>query len=170
MPGPNAESMRHNPRFRSAKACEILKAHARFADQTDGEAVVDQAHYDAFRRLLEAENPDIVFTQWPIDNHRDHRATSTFVYDAWLHMKKRLALYYYEVSAVKTRCCFIRPTTWISAKPKPANGPPVTLTHRSRPIASILCNHRSHASVESKAAMPQAEAFIRHPSSAKLLP
>lgn len=80
------------------KACGILKARARFADEMDGEAVVDQAHYDAFRGLLESENPDVVFTQWPIDNHRDHRATSTLVYDAWLRMSKHFALYYYEVS------------------------------------------------------------------------
>ena len=80
------------------KACEILGARPMFAGQVDGDAVVDRAHYEAFRRLLEAERPDVVFTHWPIDNHADHRATAMLVYDAWLRLKKAFALYYYEVS------------------------------------------------------------------------
>src|ERR1044072_786757 len=44
------------------------------------------------------ENPNVVFTHWPIDNHPDHRAISMLVYDAWLHMRKKFSLFYYEVS------------------------------------------------------------------------
>ncbi len=80
------------------KACGILKARARFAAQSDGEAVVDGQRYGEFRKMLEAEAPDVVFTHWPIDNHRDHRAAWALVYDAWLGMGKKFALYYYEVS------------------------------------------------------------------------
>ena len=76
------------------KACAILKARPVFAGQYDSRAVVDYAHYEAFARLLDAESPDVVFTQWPIDNHRDHRAISTLVIDAWLKTNKRFALYY----------------------------------------------------------------------------
>jgi LmbE family N-acetylglucosaminyl deacetylase len=82
----------------AARACEILGARPLYAGQVDGDAVVDAAHYAAFRRILEAERPDAVFTHWPIDNHADHRATSMLVYDAWLRMGRRFALYYYEVS------------------------------------------------------------------------
>jgi len=80
------------------KACEILKARPLFAGQIDADAVVDRAHYDAFRKILATEQPDVVFTHWPIDNHADHRAMSMLVYDAWLRMGRRFALYYYEVS------------------------------------------------------------------------
>jgi len=80
------------------KACAILRARPLFAGQVDGEAVVDRAHCEAFRKILEAERPDAVFTHWPIDNHADHRAISMLVYDAWLRTEKRFALYYYEVS------------------------------------------------------------------------
>ncbi len=80
------------------KACEILKARPLFAGQVDGESVVDRAHAESFRNLLDGERPDLVFTHWPIDNHADHRATSMLTYDAWLHSGKRFALYYYEVS------------------------------------------------------------------------
>jgi len=82
----------------AGKACAILKARPRFAGQTDGEAVVDRVHYEAFRKLLDAERPDVVFTHWPIDNHADHRAISMLTYDAWLKMGRKFALFYYEVS------------------------------------------------------------------------
>ena len=80
------------------KASEILKARPAYVGQIDGNAVVDQSHYREFRKILEKENPSIVFTHWPIDNHADHRAISMLVYDAWLHMGKRFSLFYYEVS------------------------------------------------------------------------
>jgi LmbE family N-acetylglucosaminyl deacetylase len=80
------------------RACEILKAHAEFAAQIDGQAVVDNAHYDEFQKLFDAQKADIVFTQWPIDSHRDHRALSSLVLDAWLKSGKAAALYYYEVA------------------------------------------------------------------------
>ena len=80
------------------KACEILKARPAYAGQIDGKSVVDPAHYEQFRHILEAELPNAVFTHWPIDNHADHRAISTLVHEAWLRMKKSFALYYYEVS------------------------------------------------------------------------
>jgi LmbE family N-acetylglucosaminyl deacetylase len=80
------------------KACEILKARPLFAGQIDGQAVVDPAHYQAFRKILEAEQPDAIFTHWPIDNHPDHRAISMLAYEAWLRMGRRSAFYYYEVS------------------------------------------------------------------------
>jgi LmbE family N-acetylglucosaminyl deacetylase len=83
----------------AANACEILKARPLYAGQFNSQSVVDKAHYDAFRTILEAEKPDAVFTHWPIDNHADHRAISMLVYDAWLRMKKQFAFYYYEVSS-----------------------------------------------------------------------
>ncbi len=82
----------------ASKACEILKARPAYAGQFNGHAVLDIPHFDDFRRVLEAEHPDVVFTQWPIDHHRDHRATSALAFDAWLQMGKKFALYYYEVS------------------------------------------------------------------------
>lgn len=82
----------------ASKACEILKARPLYAGQVNGHAVLDADHFDEFRKILEAERPDVVFTQWPIDGHRDHRATSALAFDAWLHLGKKFALYYYEVS------------------------------------------------------------------------
>lgn len=82
----------------ATKACTILRARPLFAGQVDGQSIVDRAHYDQFHELLQAEQPDVVFTQWPLDNHPDHRAISLLVYESWRRSGKKFALYYYEVS------------------------------------------------------------------------
>jgi LmbE family N-acetylglucosaminyl deacetylase len=78
------------------KACAILKARPLFADQIDGSTEINSERYEQFFKLLDGEKPDIVFTHWPIDAHRDHRATSLLVYDAWLKSGRTFALYYFE--------------------------------------------------------------------------
>jgi len=80
------------------KACAILKARAIFAGQIDGSSEVNPARYDDFRKILVDEKPDIVLTHWPVDTHRDHRTVSLLVYDAWLRLGRKFALYYFEVN------------------------------------------------------------------------
>ena len=80
------------------QACKILNAKPLFIGQIDGDSIVDHSHVDSFRKSLESERPDVVFTHWPIDNHADHRAMSMLVYAAWREMDKRFSIYYYEVS------------------------------------------------------------------------
>jgi LmbE family N-acetylglucosaminyl deacetylase len=80
------------------KACEVLKARPVYAGQENGHAVVDNAHYEEFAKRMEAERPDAVITQWPIDNHADHRAITMLAYNAWHTLGQKFALYYYEVS------------------------------------------------------------------------
>ena len=80
------------------KACAVLNAQPIFAKQYDGRAIVDPPRYQEFATLLLEQKPDVVFTHWPMDTHRDHRAISALVLDAWLNSKKSFALYYYEVA------------------------------------------------------------------------
>ncbi|MGH9325102.1 MAG: PIG-L deacetylase family protein, partial [Terriglobia bacterium] len=82
----------------AAKACRILKARSVYAGQINGHAIVDSAHYDSFQKIIASENADAVLTQWPIDNHPDHRATFNLTYNSWKKLDKKFALYYYEVS------------------------------------------------------------------------
>ncbi len=95
------------------KACEILKARPVWADQKNGHAIVDNDHYKAFQKMLEPENPDAVFTHWPIDNHADHRAIANLAYEAWKQMKHKFALYYYEVSDGEDTNPFPAPTHYV---------------------------------------------------------
>ncbi len=104
--GINGKSSEEASKIRTSEAlhaCEILGARAVFATQTDGQTIVDAARYKEFYDLLAKEQPDIIFTQWPIDNHPDHRALTTLVYNAWQRLKesnpdRHPGLCYYEVS------------------------------------------------------------------------
>jgi LmbE family N-acetylglucosaminyl deacetylase len=87
-------------RIRTAEAeeaCRILRVRPVFAGQIDGAAEVTNSRYNDFHKLLDSLQPDIVFTHFPVDTHRDHRAVSLLVYDAWMGSKRRFPLYYFEV-------------------------------------------------------------------------
>ncbi len=95
------------------KACEILNARPAYANQINGHAIVDNEHYRAFQSLIEKENPDAVFTHWPIDNHPDHRGIANLTFETWKQMKHRFALYYYEVSDGEDTTQFPAPTHYV---------------------------------------------------------
>jgi LmbE family N-acetylglucosaminyl deacetylase len=146
----------------AAKACEILKARPLFAGQIDGNAVVDAAHYDAFRRIIAAEKPDAVFTHWPIDNHADHRAMSILVYDAWRHLKKSFALFYYEVSSGEDTVQFA-PTVYLDITGTEPRKRLACFAHASQSpdryynLQDMVARMRGAESGHARA-----EAFVRH--------
>jgi len=160
---PNAGSDVRVPE--AQKACGILKARAVFAAQCDGHAIVDNAHYDEFRKLLEAEKPDVLFTHWPIDGHRDHRAISALAYDAWLRLEKNFGFYYYEVSNGEDTLMF-SPTDYVDISRAESQKRAACYAHASQtpdkfyPLQSEVTRFRG---LESGYA--QAEGFIRHAQS-----
>ena len=144
------------------KACEILKARPVFAGHTDGHSVVDQQHYAEFHQLLAAQRPDVVFAQWPIDGHADHRAISSLVYEAWMRMHKSFALYYYEVTTGEDTLQFA-PTHYVDISAQAALKRTACFAHASQAPDRFYAVQEQIAKfrgVESGHA--QAEAFIRH--------
>lgn len=148
------------------KACEILKARAVFAEQFDGRAIVDNSHYDAFRRLLDAEKPDAIFTHWPVDHHRDHRAISMLTLDAWLQGGGKSALYFYEVAE---DTMMFSPTEFVDISNVESSRRAACYAHASQkpdkwyPKQAEITRFRGTESGHS-----QAEGFIRHWQSASL--
>jgi len=146
----------------ASKACEILKARPAFAGQFNSRAVVDAAHYAAFQKIIEGEKPDVVFTQWPIDGHRDHRAISALAYDAWLALGKKSAFYYYEVSTGEDTLMF-SPSHYVDISAVESKKRAACYAHASQTpdryyaLQSQVAKFRG---VESGYA--QAEAYIRH--------
>ena len=142
------------------KACQILKARPAFVGQYDGRPIVDKAHYDEARRVYESEKPDVVFVQWPLDSHRDHRALSTLMLDAWLAGGKRAALYFYEVYEDTQ---MFSPDDFVDISKVEAQRRAACYAHASQspdkwyPGQSQLTRMRGGQS-----GFPQAEAFLRH--------
>jgi len=151
------------------QACEILKARSAFVGQYDGRSIIDNAHYEDFRRLLDAEKPDIVFSQWPLDQHRDHRALSLLVLDAWLRGGRKSALYYYEVT---DDTMMFSPTEYvdISVPGVESRRRAACYAHLSQepdkwyPSQVALTRFRG-----SESGYPQAEGFLRHRQSRSAL-
>ena len=145
------------------QACRILKARAAFATQYDGRAVIDNQRYEEFGRILLAESPDVVFTHWPIDRHRDHRAVSMLVLDAWWKAGKTFALYYYEVAEDTT---MFSPTEYVDISSAEARRRDACFAHVSQqpdkwyPKQVEITKRRG---MESN--LGEAEGFLRHPES-----
>ena len=148
-------------------ACEKLRARAVFAGQVDGRAVVDGAQYESFARVLAAERPDVVFTQWPIDRHRDHRAVAMLTLDAWMKANGRFALYYYEVAEDTV---MFAPTEYVDISGVEAQRRAACYAHVSQqpdhwyPKQVEITRRRGR-----DAGYSQAEGFARHTESKKAL-
>lgn len=94
------------------EASEILGAKPIFMTQIDGDTEINKARYVEMRELIAKENPDIVFTHWPIDGHPDHRVCSLLVYDAWRRLGYNFDLYYFEVMS-GTQTQLFSPTDYV---------------------------------------------------------
>lgn len=148
-------------------ACRILDARPAFAGQIDGRAIVDNAHYNEFRRLLDAEKPDILFTQWPIDRHRDHRALASLVLDAWLAGGKRPALYFYEVAG---DTMMFSPADFVDISGVESTRRAACYAHASQSPAKWYAAQSALTTLRgAQAGFPQAEAFLRHWESRRAL-
>jgi N-acetylglucosamine malate deacetylase 1 len=149
------------------KACQSLKARAAFAAQYDGRAIVDASHYEAFARVLAAESPDVVFTQWPIDSHRDHRAVSTLSLDAWLKAGRRFALYYYEVAEDTT---MFSPGDYVDISSVESRRRAACYAHASQQPDKWYPKQVEVTRLRgAESGYPQAEAFLRHRESKRAL-
>jgi LmbE family N-acetylglucosaminyl deacetylase len=149
------------------KACAILKARTAFADQIDGRAIVDNAHYETFARILRAEAPDAVLTQWPVDSHRDHRAVASLTLDTWLQSRRKFALYYYEVAE---DTAMFKPTEYVDISRVESRRHAACYAHVSQqpdkwyPKQVEITRSRGRES-----GFPQAEGFLRHAESKRTI-
>ena len=142
------------------KACKILKARAAFAGQIDGKAILDNAHYDEFRRVLDAEKADLILVHWSLDRHRDHRAISALTLDAWIRSGRKAALYFYEVA---DDTMMFTPTEFVDISSVEADRRAACYAHTSQqpdkwyPKQTELTRFRG-----TQSGFGQAEAFLRH--------
>ncbi len=77
-------------------ACKVLGIRSVFLSQVDGYSEINVEKYDEMRELIIKEEPDIVFTHWTLDLHRDHRVCSCLVLEAWKRLKYKFELYFFE--------------------------------------------------------------------------
>ncbi len=160
-PGKSAQACGDIRTHEAQHACQILGASPKFAGQVDGEADVNAASYDRFYSLLQEEKPDVVFTQWPVDNHRDHRAISNLVYDAWNRARKSFGLYFYEVSDGEDTLMF-SPTEYVDIGKTETRKRAACFAHASQSPERFYALQTEVARFRGiESGFEQAEAFIR---------
>jgi LmbE family N-acetylglucosaminyl deacetylase len=164
--GIEGKDMREAAAIRTAeaeKACAILKARPVFAGQIDGSTEVNPVQYANFRKLLDAERPDMVLTHWPIDTHRDHRAASMLVYDTWLARGRKFELYYYEVDQGEQTQIF-HPTHYVDITQTESRKRAACYAHVSQqPETTFYVLHESMSRFRGmEGGVKHAEGFIRH--------
>ena len=152
-------------------ACKILKARPEFIGQIDGSCEITEKHYIPLLELFKKEQPDLIFTHWPLYTHRDHRICSLLVYDAWLNLGKKSALYYAEaMTGVQTHN--FMPTDYIDITAVADQKHLACFVHKSQKIEEIYAD--SHGKMEvfrgMESGYPFAEAFVRHAQSPALYP
>ena len=145
------------------EACGILNAKPRFLGQIDGNCEVTKEHYKAIFDFFEEEKPDIVFNHWPIDRHRDHRACSILVYDAWYNLGQKSVMYYYEVMSGRQSQNF-KPTDYVDITPVIDQKHKACYEHKSQEPEKWY--QESHGQMEIFRGLEYrtqyAEAFVRH--------
>jgi LmbE family N-acetylglucosaminyl deacetylase len=164
--GIEGKSYEESANIRTAEAlaaCDILKVRPEFIGQIDGNCEITRERYSQMIDFLKKEDPDIILTHWPIDTHRDHRICSVLVYDAWLIMEHKAALYYCEaMSGIQSQN--FTPTDYVDITSVVKQKHKACFAHVSQKIEETYRDH--HGKMEIFRGMESgcdfAEAFVRH--------
>ncbi|HVZ97045.1 MAG TPA: PIG-L deacetylase family protein [Chitinophagaceae bacterium] len=125
-------------------ACKILNAKPVFAGQTDGAGMVNNEWVEKMQSLINNEKPDIVFTHWPLDSHKDHQCAGLLTIQTWMRNGKNFGLYFFEVCTGSQTTGF-RPTDYVDITSTQERKRQAVYCHVSQNppgiYASADCNH-----------------------------
>jgi LmbE family N-acetylglucosaminyl deacetylase len=150
------------------RSCEMLGAKPRFANQIDASTEINPSRYAEFRDIVLDEKPDALFTHWPIDTHRDHRAASLLAYDAWLRSGRSFPLYYYEVE-LGTQTQTFQPTGYVDITAVESRKRKACQAHASTVKGWYPLHEQMHRLRGIECGCQSAEAFVRQVSAVKQL-
>jgi len=150
-------------RTREAEAgCKLLNVKPYFLGQIDGDTIVNTEWINKLGEIMQNEKPDIVFTQWPIDSHKDHQAASFLTMQAWQRAKKKFSLYFYEVCSGAQTMSF-HPTDYVDISKEQETKRKALYCHVSQdPPGIYACGHEMMEKFRgAEAGVKAAEAFVR---------
>jgi LmbE family N-acetylglucosaminyl deacetylase len=162
--GISGKSHEEAAKIRTAEAeaaCKLLGARSVFAGQIDGATEVNRERTQALRKLIAAEEPNVVFTHWPLDTHPDHQAASLLTGRAYLVSGGRFPLYFFEVNSGSQTLGF-QPTVYVDITATRERKKASLLSHRSQDGEGIYRKH--HEVMETfrgrELGVAAAEAFV----------
>lgn len=162
--GIRGKSLDEAAKIRSAEAedaCKIMGAKAIFFGQIDGATEMTKAHVDAMTKMIANENPDVVFTHWPIDTHMDHQVASFLAIRACMALSRRPQLYFFEVNSGSQSLGF-EANTYVDISPVVEKKKSALFAHVSQDGKAIWRDH--HEVIAGwrgrEAGVSAAEAFV----------
>ncbi|HWB24946.1 MAG TPA: PIG-L deacetylase family protein [Chitinophagaceae bacterium] len=143
-------------------ACKILGTQYIFAGQVDGDTVMDNAWLQKLQQMIMGEKPDIVFTHWPVDSHKDHQIASLFTIQTWMRAPEPFNLYFFEVCTGEQTMIF-HPTDYIDITDTQEIKRQAVYCHVSQdPPGIYSCGHASMEDFRGRELGVKAgEAFVR---------
>jgi LmbE family N-acetylglucosaminyl deacetylase len=146
----------------AVEACKILHTKPIFAGQIDGDTVLNNDWVKKLQSILEEEKPDIVFTHWPLDSHKDHQIASILTIQCWIRGANKFDLYFFEVCTGEQTMIF-KPTDYVDISETREQKKKAVYCHVSQdPPGIYQCGHASMEEFRGRELrVPAAEAFIR---------
>jgi LmbE family N-acetylglucosaminyl deacetylase len=143
-------------------ACKILAAKPVFAGQTDGDTIINNEWVNRIKQLVAGEKPDLVFTHWPIDSHKDHQAASLLTMQTWMRTQEKFELYFFEVCAGQQTMGFL-PTDYMDISDTQEQKRKAVFCHTSQDPPSIYsCGHAAMEDFRGRElGVRAAEAFVK---------
>jgi LmbE family N-acetylglucosaminyl deacetylase len=143
-------------------ACKILNAKPVFAGQIDGDTIVNNEWLQKLQQLIKTESPDIVFTHWPIDSHKDHQCASLLTVQTWMRAQQKFSLYFFEVCAGEQTMTF-HPTDYVDINDTQEQKRKAVYCHTSQdPPGIYACGHAAMEEFRGREfGVKAAEAFVR---------
>jgi LmbE family N-acetylglucosaminyl deacetylase len=144
------------------EACKILGTNPVFAGQIDGETIMSNEWVQKLRTLLTDERPDIVFTHWPLDSHKDHQIAGLLTIQSWILSEHKFDLYFFEVcTGIQTM--IFKPTDYVDITSVQEQKRKAIYSHLSQdPAAIYQCGHAAMEEFRGRElGVKAAEAFIR---------
>ena len=154
-----AASIRRNE---AIQACKILDANYIFAGQIDGDSIMNNEWVRKIQAIIEKETPDVVFTHWPLDTHKDHQIASLLFIQSWIRLEKRFLLYFFEV-CIGEQTLIFSPTDYVDISTTQQQKKDAVYCHTSQDPAGIYqCGHAAMEDFRGREmGVKAAEAFVR---------
>ncbi len=146
----------------AVNACKVLNAKPVFAGQIDGAAIVSNETLQHLQNLIADEKPDLVFTHWPIDSHKDHQCASLLTMQTWVRSANKFSLYFFEVCAGEQTMGF-HPTDFVDITDTQELKRKSVYCHTSQDPPGIYgCGHTSMEDFRGRElGVKAAEGFVR---------
>lgn len=165
---PSAAAKRREEEAKAA--CALLGVDAVFLGQVDGATDTTAAQRARCQKVLASLTPDVVFTHWPLDTHRDHRACTELLFDLWRTTRPAFSLYFHEGLTGNQTQTFA-PDTFVDISSVVEVKRRAVECHLSQHPAELWAEHeRLQRFRGAETWTTHAEAFVHHRNSAPWAP